>query len=146
MPEQPSLLESEWPELAEALEPRKSSGPEDYFASQCKGYGLPYFERQLRFAKGIGRQWRFDFAFPDHRVAVEIDGVAVRRLAGQLVVMGRHASIAGIRGDHEKCNTAILLGWHVLHFLQTDVKPKIALEMTMRVLTTKGWRNDRRNG
>jgi very-short-patch-repair endonuclease len=144
MPRQAPLLESEWPELAEALEPRKSSGPEDYFASQCTNYKLPYFERQLRFAKALGRQWRFDFAFPDHRVAVEIDGVAVRRVGGQLVVLGRHASIQGIRGDYEKLNTAAMLGWTCLRFLQTDVKPKIAIEMTMRVLTAKGWRNDRR--
>ena len=31
-------------------------------------------ERELRFAKGIGRRWRFDFAIPARMIAVEIDG------------------------------------------------------------------------
>jgi very-short-patch-repair endonuclease len=118
---------------------RKADGPEDVFAAHCRRFMLPPFEQQLRFAKHIGRQWRFDFAWPQYWLAVELDGVNVRRIGGQLVVSGRHASIEGIRGDHEKINTAILLGWSVLRFLQTDVKPQLAIETTMRVLAARGW-------
>lgn len=134
------LLPSEWPEVPDR-NARKVSEPEELFANQCVMYRLPRVERQVLFAKqALGRRWAFDFAFPDYWVAVEIDGVAVKRLAGQLVVMGRHASIEGIKGDHEKINSAILLGWSVLRFLQTDVKPKRAIETTMRVLATRGWK------
>lgn len=54
------------------------------------------------------RMWRFDFAFPSVKLAVEIDG------------RGRHQSIAGVRADCEKGNEAIRLGWRVLHFPATD--------------------------
>lgn len=138
MTHQVPLLREEWPEPAE--EPRKRAGPEDYFASQCASYKLPYCERQLRFAKAIGRQWRFDFAFPDFRVAAEIEGIVVMRYHGKLIVLGRHASVTGISDDMEKYNTAALLGWTVLRFTQNHVKPKTAIEMTMRVLTAKGWK------
>jgi very-short-patch-repair endonuclease len=138
-PRQSQLLPSEWPDI-EPEPPRKAEGPEDVFAAQCLRLRLPVFERQFAFARHIGRRWRFDFAFPDYCLAVEIDGVNVRRIGGQLVVSGRHASIEGIRADHEKLNTAAMLGWVVLRFLQTDVKPKLAVETTMRVLAARGWK------
>lgn len=139
MPRQAPLQLSEW----DALEPppaRDADGPEELFATQCRSYRLPRFERQLFFAQRLERKWRFDFAFPRYKLAVEIDGVEVRRIHGELVVLGRHASISGMRGDNEKINSAILLGWSVLRFLQSDVKPKLAIETTMRVLAARGWR------
>lgn len=139
-PRQAALLPSEWPDI-ELPAPRRVDGPEDLFAAQCRSFQLPPVERQFLFAKqALGRRWAFDFAWREYRVAVEIEGVAVRRLAGRLVVLGRHASIEGIRGDMEKYNYAALLNWQVLRFLQTDVKPKRAIEMTMRVLAARGWK------
>lgn len=123
----------------ERQESRKRETDEDLFASQCRGHRLPAFERELMFAKSLGRRWRFDFGFRAYLVAVEIEGLAVKRLAGQLVVMGRHVTITGIADDMEKYNTATLLGWSVLRFRQADVKPKRAIEMTMRVLASRGW-------
>lgn len=150
MPRQIQLLESEWPELVElenAKPRRRRKGdpaleeptPEDRFAEQLALFRGLEFVRQYHFALKAGRNWRFDFAFPRYQIAVEIDGVAVKRLEGRLVVLGRHASIEGIRGDYEKINTAQLLGWTVLRFLQTDVKPRHAIEFTLRVLEKRGW-------
>ena len=52
------------------------------------------------------RKWRFDYAFPSRRLAVEIDG-------GQYAPRGgRHATDA----DREKLNHAAALGWRVLRF------------------------------
>lgn len=151
MPRQASLLPSEWPELAQipgakrrrgkaALADNDKPTAEDHFAEQLGLFADLQFVRQYHFALKAGRNWRFDFAFPAYHLAVEIDGVAVKRLEGRLVVLGRHASIDGIRGDHEKVNTAQLLGWTVLRFLQTDVKPRHAIEFTLRVLEARGWR------
>lgn len=50
------------------------------------------------------RKWRFDFAWTEHRVAVEVNGGRYA-FAG-----GRHAS----DGDHEKLRRAAALGWRVL--------------------------------
>jgi very-short-patch-repair endonuclease len=140
-PRQAALPWAELPELDASDEPGKRASAAELFASQCRQYSLPPFEQELRFAKAaMGKQWRFDFAWRPYMLAVEIDGVVVQRIGGRLVVMGRHASIGGIRGDNAKINAAISLGWSVLRFLQSDVKPRLAIETTVRVLTARGWR------
>jgi hypothetical protein len=48
------------------------------------------------------RKWRFDRAWPELKLALEIDG------------NGRHNTIAGMANDDEKINEAIILGWSVL--------------------------------
>ena len=120
--------------------PRETA--EDQFAAQCRALKLPPVERQHVFAKeATGRLWRFDFAWRNYWLAVEIEGIVPRRLpTGQVVVGGRHGSVAGIIEDMEKYNTAALLGWTVLRFPQKYVRPKHAVEMTMRVLAARGWR------
>lgn len=143
----------------------RGASAEDLFAQQCVTFRLPSFIRQHPFALGLGRKWRFDFALLDFHLAVEIEGlipcviwqakldggapimnesgtrvVNVRSCERQFVVFGRHASIKGIKGDMEKYNTAAALGWTVLRFEQKDVKPKHAIEMTMRALAAKGWK------
>lgn len=53
------------------------------------------------------RKWRFDFAFPDHKLAVEIEGNAWHVNGG-----GRHMQDS----DMEKYNAAASLGWRVFRF------------------------------
>lgn len=67
----------------------------------------PEPEQEYLFAlKAMGRRWRFDFAWPDSLVAVEIDG-------GQWTPHGgRHNTDA----DREKLNAAAALGWRVMRF------------------------------
>jgi very-short-patch-repair endonuclease len=61
-------------------------------------------EREYRFHPR--RRWRFDFAWPRQRLAVECDG-------GQWAPRGgRHNSDR----DREKLNEAARLGWRVLRF------------------------------
>ena len=59
------------------------------------------------FSKELGRKHRFDFAFVDEKLAVEIEGNAWRVRGG-----GRHMQ----DNDLEKYNLAALLGWRVLRF------------------------------
>lgn len=54
------------------------------------------------------RDWRFDLAWPERRVAVEVHGA--------VHTQGRHTRGAGFEGDRDKINTATLLGWRVLEF------------------------------
>ena len=81
--------------------------PESYlersFALWLKQTALPVPVQQFYFAEA--RSWRFDFAWPDRRVAVEIEGVT---RAG-----GRHQRIEGFLSDAEKYETALLMGWRV---------------------------------
>ncbi len=55
------------------------------------------------------RGWRFDFAWPELKLAVELDG------------RGRHQTVKGTRGDCEKLNAAVILGWRVLRYPATDI-------------------------
>jgi hypothetical protein len=144
MPKQRALALTEWdlgPEFdAPEPGPGKIAGPEELFAAQCRAFKLPAVEQQVRFAaKAMGRNWRFDFAFREYMLAVEIQGVVVRRIGGKVYTMGGHADVKGMRNDHLKHNAAILLGWSVLQFMQDEVKPKRAIETTMRVLSARGW-------
>ena len=66
---------------------------------------LPLPVREFRFSE---RRFRFDFAFPDRKVAVEVDG------GGWLY--GRHHRPKGYERDLEKCNLAQFLGWRVFRF------------------------------
>lgn len=52
------------------------------------------------------RKWRFDYAWPDARVALEVEG--------GVWTGGRHTSSAGFLKDIEKYNAAARLGWRVL--------------------------------
>jgi very-short-patch-repair endonuclease len=59
------------------------------------------------------RRWRFDLAFPDHMLAVEIEGGAWTG--------GRHTRGAGFISDMEKYNAAVLRGWRLLRFTPSQV-------------------------
>ena len=65
---------------------------------------LPYPIAEFRF--DLSRLWRFDYAWPDQKIALEVDG--------GLFTKGKHARGAGIIQDHEKRNEAAIYGWRVL--------------------------------
>lgn len=73
---------------------------------------LPEPEREYHFHGS--RRWRFDFAWPDRRLALEIEG-------GQFT-KGRHNRSIGMEGDCRKYNSAMLLGWRVLRCPTSMVK------------------------
>lgn len=72
--------------------------------------GLEAPEREYKFHDW--RRWRFDLAWPDHKIAVEIDG-------GQWSPNGgRHNRDS----DREKINEAVKMGWRVFRFSTQQVK------------------------
>ena len=71
-------------------------------------------ERECSFAREIGRRWRFDMAWPRHRIAAEIHG--------GVWAQGRHTRGAGFIADREKMNAAVLLGWRVLEYPAEQIK------------------------
>lgn len=104
------------------------------FETQIEQRGLPEYEREFVFANSIGRRWRFDFAWPQHRLALEIEGLVVMRIGGELVCKGRHASISGFKDDCEKYAWAVVFGWRVMRFEQSQVKDKTAIDMLVRAI------------
>jgi len=96
----------------------KASALEDYFAWALRTLApwLKEPEREYRFSPP--RRWRFDFAWPDEKVAVEVEGGTWS--------FGRHVRGRGYAADCEKYNAAVIDGWRVLRFtggmLRDDVE------------------------
>ena len=59
------------------------------------------------------RRWRFDLAYPDERIAIEIEGGAFTG--------GAHTRGPGYANDMEKYNEAQRLGWRVFRFSHSDI-------------------------
>ena len=97
---------------------------ENELALQIRTAGLPEPEREWRF--NPQRRWRFDFAWPDQRLAVEIEGGV---WSG-----GRHVRGDGFSRDCEKYNEAALGGWCVLRFTGAMIHSVKALDVIERAL------------
>lgn len=72
------------------------------------------------------RKWRFDLAWPERLVAVEVDGGTW--------ISGRHTTGVGIEGDALKQSEAGALGWRVLRVTRTMVDDGRALDLVERAL------------
>ncbi len=59
--------------------------------------------KEYQFYKS--RKWRFDYALPKYKIALEVEG--------GVWTQGRHVRPQGFLGDMNKYNTATLLGWRV---------------------------------
>lgn len=115
---------------------------EDRFDYDCRKHGLPPFVRDHKFAvAAMKRRWKFDFAWLEQKVAVEVEGLNVRQnAAGEWQLSGRHATVTGFREDCVKYNAAALLGWIVLRFVSNQVSSDYGVQATMRALSMRGWR------
>lgn len=100
---------------------------EEILASQLQYVGGMGLEREYKFHPT--RKWRFDFAWPQLQVAVEIEG--------GIFVRGRHSRGVGIRNDCEKYNQAALLGWIVLRYTDREIKNRTAYEEIKALLIKK---------
>lgn len=87
---------------------------------QLKAAGLgDRWHREHRFH--ATRQWRFDLADPERKLAVEVEGFA----AGG--APGRHQRVGGFQGDIEKYAEAWAAGWRVLRVTSKFVNSGQAL-------------------
>lgn len=73
--------------------------------------GIPIPEREYKFHPT--RKWRLDFAWPEYRLAVEIEGGAYKK--------GRHNRPVGFIKDMEKYNSLTLSGWYLLRFIPDKI-------------------------
>lgn len=71
------------------------------------------------------RKWRFDYARPDLKIAIEVDG--------GVFTGGRHSGGVGQVKDFEKMNNACALGWLVYHITPDDM-----FDYSFRILVEKG--------
>lgn len=85
-------------------------------------YDLPVPVREYRFHPA--RRWRVDYAWPEHRLAVEIEGGAW--------VGGRHVRGPGFTKDMEKYNELALAGWSLLRFTPRQLRNGEAVATLLR--------------
>ena len=100
---------------------------EDALLFQLKAAKLPQPEREYRFHPT--RKWRFDFAWPERRLACECEGATW--------VNGRHTRGAGYQNDCEKYNQAALTGWRVLRFTAAIIRSGMAVTTLERALAER---------
>lgn len=72
---------------------------------------LPMPEKEYRFHPV--RKWRFDFAYPVEKIAIEAEGA--------IWANGRHTRGSGFNKDCEKYNAAAILGWRVLRYTTSNI-------------------------
>lgn len=87
-------------------------------------HGLPSPVAEHRF--DMLRRWRFDLAWPDQKVALEVDG--------GVWTGGRHTRGRGFINDIEKLNRATVLGWRVLRVVPSELRTKATADMLREVL------------
>jgi len=69
------------------------------------------------------RRWRFDFAWPQQKVALEVEGLN-----------GRHQRTAGFLKDMEKYNRATVMGWRVLRTTNRNLCMQETVDMIRMLL------------
>ncbi|APS51736.1 hypothetical protein AVI51_13345 [Piscirickettsia salmonis] len=94
------------------------------FELHCRLEKITLPEQEYRFHKT--RKWRFDFAWPDLKIAVEVEGGTYSQ--------GRHTRGKGFEADCEKYNTATESGWLVFRYSTQQVSQYIAIRQLKRVL------------
>lgn len=74
------------------------------FNLQCRALLMPEPVAEYRFEPK--RRWRLDWAWPDRKVALEVEG--------GVWIRGRHSRGAGMVKDMEKYNALAVAGWRLL--------------------------------
>lgn len=106
-----------------AAEPKKESEIERRFAQQVRAANLPEPEREYYHIPG--RDFRLDFAWPDKKLGVEIQGMAHR------IKQKFHADI-------EKRILAQVNGWTILEFSGDMVRHETAIGWLVLMMGRKG--------
>jgi len=117
--------------------PGAQTAEAELFALYCRHELLPPFEREYPFGVAIGRKWRFDFAWPELLVAVEIEGLTKKFIDDVPYAIGRHCTFKGFADDCVKYAHANTLGWHVNRFNQALVKDGTAIALTRQLLIAR---------
>lgn len=72
------------------------------------------------------RRWCFDYAWPEYRVALEVEG--------GIWTKGRHTRGKGFANDIEKYDEAVILGWRVLRITRDNFNKGRAGQLIERAL------------
>lgn len=129
-----------WTRAAAGARPTGSTAPSGipargFIRAAWLGLGLPVPELEYRFAPP--RRWRFDYAWPVQKVALEIQGGIFTR--------GRHTQGAALLKEYEKLNAAAVGGWRVLFITPKEMRNGAVYRLIGEALScdTAGCRGER---
>ena len=97
---------------------------ESEFERQLVAAGLPEPVREYRILPD--RRFRWDFCWPEEKVAVEVNG-------GRWIA-GGHSTGPGLKRDAEKANLAQLAGWLTLTVVDDHLRSGEAIQWTKEAL------------
>jgi very-short-patch-repair endonuclease len=97
---------------------------EELLFQHIKLVGLPEPEREYRFAPP--RRYRADFAYPEQKILVEVQGGIYTR--------GAHSRGTGLERDYEKINLAQLNGFMVFQFSRKMIESGEAITVLEKAL------------
>ncbi len=95
------------------------------FLALVKRAKLPLPVAEYRFHPT--RKWRCDFAWPDRKVALEVEG--------GVWTGGRHTRGAGFLRDAEKYNELARMGWRLLRVTPTQLHDLTTITLLTDTLT-----------
>ncbi len=95
------------------------------FKALCRRQGVPEPTLEHHFAKPE-RAWRFDLAWLDQKIALEVEGGAWTK--------GRHTRGGGFIEDMAKYNRATELGWRVYRVTPSQLDTLDTVDMIRRAL------------
>lgn len=99
-------------------------GLEKMFLLQLMDEDMPIPDREHRFHQI--RRWRLDFAYPELKIGIEIEGGVWTR--------GRHNRPIGFIKDCEKYNMAQEMGWRIFRYTKESIEDWSAVQQIRRVL------------
>ena len=127
---------------------QKVGGKHRTLDEQLAAAQFPAFEREVQFAKHLGRKWAFDVCWPSLKIAAEIEGGAFgryivihsghERRRGQTIPLkagtviragGRHNTGEGMLADCFKYSWAAILGWLVVRVTPRMIQDGDALTL-----------------
>lgn len=93
------------------------------FLALLKASNLPTPIAEHRFCE---RRWRFDYAWPDQKLALEVEG--------GIWTGGRHTRGKGFLADMTKYNRATALGWRVIRCTPSTLCSNETLDLIKEIL------------
>jgi hypothetical protein len=111
----PQYLDADGKPTAQIRQPAQKSPLATQFEMGWENINGPAFVTELQFNQD--RLFRFDYAWLEEKVALELQGGIY------LASKGGHVSARGMRSDCDKFNLATSMGWRVLKLATGQINP-----------------------
>ena len=97
-----------------------------FFVRLCEASFIPVPVSELKFHEK--RKWRLDFAWPEYKLALEVEG--------GIHTGGRHTRGVGFTKDMEKYNELTRMGWRLIRCSPSDLYKLSTLDLIRDCITT----------